>query len=255
MKYLIAWLLVLVCTAPVFAANISVQWDCNREPDMKEYRVDVSTDGGGTWEKFGTAAHPKPCTSPVSLNGVSPQIAGKQLYRVSAIDIASNPGQPSEPAIYTAPPPPPAIKPDAMSGLRAVDISTTAAMLQFDPVEGAGADIRVAISPIKWGSATSITCRIDGDCPLANLLPNTVYQAQGVRYFGVMNQGATYGPLSDVYEFTTAPFVPSTDPQPPTTSTTVKQALQDGLATCLNRKLAHTACMKALSDAIRKANP
>lgn len=32
-------------------------------------------------------------------------------------------------------------------------------------------------------------------------------------------------------------------------------ALQYGLDTCLTKKLAHTACMRALSEAIGKVNP
>lgn len=46
------------------------------------------------------------------------------------------------------------------------------------------------------------------------------------------------------------PIVKPPPPAPPTV--TLQQGLQSGLDTCLSRKLAHTACMKALSEAVGK---
>lgn len=166
---------------------------------------------------------------------------------------------PTTPPPPVVPPPiPPIVRPSPLTGLTALHIGTTSATVQFDPVVGANADIRLSVAPIRWGQATSITCANDGKCVLNNLLPNTVYQVQGVRYFGVMNQGAIYGDLSAVYEFTTAPFVvtpppPVIPPIPPIL--TLPDALRQGLDACLSNKLAHTACMKVLRDALGKVTP
>lgn len=56
-------------------------------------------------------------------------------------------------------------------------------------------------------------------------------------------------PPTPVYPTITLPPAPPIV-RPPTV--TLKQGLQSGLDTCLSRKLAHTACMKAISDALGK---
>lgn len=275
------------------ALAFTVEWACNPESDMKEYRVEYSADGGASWGIEATVPHPKPCTSPVSFGVTRYLKPGPKLFRLFAIDTAGNVAtKPSEPASYTvkpspignpggqeeaplppspyvpivvpppAPPPvvpppmpPPVVQPGDLTGLRAVDVSSTSGMLEFEAVAGSGADIRLSIAPIKWGQASSLSCTVDGDCPMANLLPDTVYQAQGVRYFGVMNQGATYGPLSPVVEFRTPPIVvPTPAVPPPPAVVTLQQAIQGGLNLCLTKKLAHTACMRALSEALGKVN-
>lgn len=49
------------------------------------------------------------------------------------------------------------------------------------------------------------------------------------------------------------PVEPPPVEPPPVPVVTLKEAMLNGLKTCLDRKLAHTACMKALVDAIGKA--
>ena len=292
LRALLLSLALLSITGEAFALTVS--WTCNPEPDMKEYRVESSKDAGKSWGIEATWPHPKPCTSPVSMGITRYMVPGERLFRLFAIDTAGNVArQPSEPASYAvkpspignpggqeeaalppspyvppidpppAPPPvvplpmpPPVVQPGDLTGLRAVDVSSTSGMLEFEAVAGSGADIRRSIAPIKWGQASSLSCTVDGDCPMANLLPDTVYQAQGVRYFGVMNQGATYGPLSPVVEFRTPPIVvPTPAVPPPPAVVTLQQAIQGGLNLCLTKKLAHTACMRALSEAVGKVNP
>lgn len=51
--------------------------------------------------------------------------------------------------------------------------------------------------------------------------------------------------------YQTVPVPPIGAPDP---STTLRNAIQAGLETCLGRKLAHTACMKALAEALGKVN-
>lgn len=291
MKHLILTLTLCLFASPAFA--LTVEWPCSPEADMKEYRVEYSADAGASWGVEATVPHPKPCVSPVTMGVTRYLTPGNKLFRLFAIDRTSNVSKPSATAPYTvkvppignpggqeeaalppspyvppidpppAPPPvvplpmpPPVVQPGDLTGLRAVDVSSTSGMLEFEAVAGSGADIRLSIAPIKWGQASSLSCTVDGDCPMANLLPDTVYQAQGVRYFGVMNQGATYGPLSPVVEFRTPPIVvPTPAVPPPPAVVTLQQAIQGGLNLCLTKKLAHTACMRALSEAVGKVNP
>jgi hypothetical protein len=49
------------------------------------------------------------------------------------------------------------------------------------------------------------------------------------------------------------PVEPPPVEPPPVPIVTTKEALQDGLKTCLSKKLAHTACMKALAQALENA--
>ena len=286
----------------------TVQWNCNPESDVKEYRVEYSADGGASWGIEATVPHPKPCTSPVSMGVTRYLKSGSKLYRVFAIDKAGNVAtKPSEPASYTVKPPPignpggqeeapippspykpapvptppppivppppvvppptptppPVARPSKLAGIQVDNIGPTSALVTFPLPTATGANIRLSLDPIAWGSATSMSCVGPDElgmatCVLENLLPNRVYALQGVYYFGVMNQGAIYGELSDVVPFTTAPFVPPTPPEPPDEPhpmRTLTEAVLSGLDTCLSRKLAHTACMKALREAIGKVNP
>ncbi len=52
-----------------------------------------------------------------------------------------------------------------------------------------------------------------------------------------------------------SPYVPVVVLPPPPPDRRLKDALTDGLQTCLTRKLAHTACMKALAEALGKVSP
>lgn len=271
------------------ALAFTVEWACNPESDMKEYRVEYSADGGASWGIEATVPHPKPCTSPVSFGVTRYLKPGQKLYRLFSIDAAGNVAiNPSEPASYTVNPPPignpggqeeapippspykpaptptpPVARPSKLAGIQVDNIGPTSALVTFPLPAATGANIRLSLDPIAWGSATSMSCVGPDDlgmatCLLENLLPNRVYALQGVYYFGVMNQGAIYGELSDVVPFTTAPFVPPTPPEPPDEPHpmwTLTEAVLSGLDTCLSRKLAHTACMKALREAVGKVNP
>ena len=102
---LLMLLAVLVSTAaPAFA--LTVQWTCNPEADMKEYRVEYSADAGASWGVEGTIPHLKPCTSPVSMGVTRYLKPGNKLYRVFAIDTTGNVSGPSATAPYTVTVPP-----------------------------------------------------------------------------------------------------------------------------------------------------
>lgn len=288
MRTSIIGLSLLLSAAPAWSATIS--WTCNPESDMKEYRVEYSADGGASWGIEATVPHPKPCTSPVSFGVTRYLKPGPKLFRLFSIDIAGNVStKPSEPASYTvkpplignpggqeeapippspykpAPtptpppvvPPPPApvvVKPGAIPSMVSSDIQPKSAVITVTIPDGAKVDVRFGKSPMSWGSAAHAICNEAGRCELLDLDPGTDYDYQGVPYFGVMNQGAIYGDLSGVQTFTTATIpVPPPPPAPvPVPSISLKDALQIGLDLCVTKKLAHTACMKALSEALGK---
>ena len=299
LRTILALFTVLALAGEVSALTVS--WNCNPETDMQEYRVEYSADSGASWGVEATVPHPKPCTSPVSLGITRYLKPGPKLYRVFALDRASNASKPSDPASYTvkppligntggqeetaippspykpsptpAPPPPivtppppvivpppPApvvVKPAAIPSMATSDIQPKSAVITVAIPEGAKVDVRFGRSPMSWGSAAHAICNEAGRCELLDLEPGTDYDYQGVPYFGVMNEGAIYGPLSDVKTFTTATIpVPPPPPAPvPVPSLSLKDAIQGGLDTCLKNKLAHTSCMKALSEAVGKVKP
>ena len=266
------------------ALAVTVSWDCNPEADMKEYRVEYSADAGASWGVEGTIPHLKPCTSPVSMGVTRYLKPGSKLYRVFAIDTTGNVSGPSATAPYTVtvppignpggqeeapippspynatptppPPPPVAVKPGPIQSMVESSLEPKSAVITVSGPEGAKIDVRFAKTPMSWGSAAHAICNDAGRCELLDLQPGMDYDYQAVAYFGVMNQGAIYGPLSDIKTFTTAPLpAPPPPPAPgPPPPLGLKEALQSGLDTCLTKKLAHTACMKALSEALGKVN-
>ena len=105
LRALLLSLALLSITGEAFALTVS--WDCNPEPDMKEYRVESSKDAGKSWGIEATWPHPKPCVSPVKMSITRYLAPGERLFRVFGIDTAGNVArQPSEPASYTVKPSP-----------------------------------------------------------------------------------------------------------------------------------------------------
>ena len=127
----------------------------------------------------------------------------------------------------TPPPPPPSPTPPPTSGtpgtvsdLAVVPLSSTTARVTFTQQDdGTGVpakyDNRLAVSPISWGAASSVTvgpcsspyapAGIIGSqvsCDLSGLTPGQAYQTQNVAFRGTMNAGATYGSLSNIASFT-----------------------------------------------------
>lgn len=128
-------------------------------------------------------------------------------------------GQSSSPP---PPPPPPPSPTDVgtVSGLAALPLTPTSVTVQLQTVgDGQGGpakyDIRVAPSPINWGTASSVTngtCSTPytpnsigeiAQCTITGLTQNTAYQVQLVPYRGTLNQGAVFGSLSNVASVTT----------------------------------------------------
>lgn len=241
------------------ALAFTVEWACNPESDMKEYRVEYSADGGASWGIEATVPHPKPCTSPVSMGVTRYLKSGSKLYRVFAIDKAGNVSMPSESAPYTvkpplignpggqeeapippspyrpsptpAPPPPvvtppsppPVAKPGDVAGFAAGSITQDSAIISGTVPDGAKINLRYMKAPLSWGAATSAACE-SLPCTITGLTPDTAYQAQCIPYFGAMNQGAIYGNFCPTVTIKTLPA-----PVPPPDLEPRMKAIQDRL--------------------------
>ena len=125
--------------------------------------------------------------------------------------------------------------PGTVTNLGVSSIDTASVVLSFTQVDdGTGQpaqyDIRYAVAPISWGSATSVTagtCKspVTGTaigtvltCVAGGLRPSTKYNFQLVAFRGTLNFNAVFGALSNVaVATTTAP----TAPPPPASVATI----------------------------------
>ena len=117
-------------------------------------------------------------------------------------------------------PPPAPTNPGTVSDLTVTPQSATTAKMTFTAVhDGAGNpakyDNRLALSPISWGAAASIsvgTCASPFmpsnaigqqiECLITGLSAGQSYQLQNVAFRGTMNAGAVYGSLGNIASFT-----------------------------------------------------
>jgi uncharacterized protein YjdB len=130
-------------------------------------------------------------------------------------DIALNDSTGQEARAVTA-----AVKPGTVTDLQAAVTGSTSVTLSFTQVnDGTGQpakyDVRYAVAPIAWGSATSTTngtCTtpVAGtaigsqlSCTVLGLTPATNYGFQLVAFRGTMNLNAVYGLLSSIVSATT----------------------------------------------------
>ena len=130
--------------------------------------------------------------------------------------------------------------PATVTDLAVAATDSTSATLSFTQADdGTGQpakyDVRFAVAPISWGSATSVasgTCAtpLNGTavgskltCTVLGLKPSTSYNFQLVAFRGTMNQDAVYGSLSNVAAGTTKAST-TTPPPVPVATVTVSPA-------------------------------
>jgi uncharacterized protein YjdB len=129
-----------------------------------------------------------------------------------------------------------AVKPSSVTDLKASLIGSTSVTLSFVQVnDGTGQpakyDVRYAVAPISWGSATSATsgtCTAPGagtaigsqvSCTFLGLTPATNYDFELVPYRGTLNLNAVFGSLSNIVSAATTASAPP--PPVPVASVTV----------------------------------
>jgi hypothetical protein len=111
--------------------------------------------------------------------------------------------------------------PGTVTDLSVASVTSNSATLSFTEVDdGTGQpakyNVRYAVAPIAWGSATDVTqgtCATpvlgtaigaSRTCTVAGLASSTTYDFQLVAYRGTLNQDAVFGGLSNVAQGTTA---------------------------------------------------
>ncbi|HJP86567.1 MAG TPA: Ig-like domain-containing protein [Gemmatimonadaceae bacterium] len=121
--------------------------------------------------------------------------------------------------------------PGRVSDLKVVSADSTSVALSFTQVDdGTGQpaeyDVRYAISPISWGSATwttkgTCTTPVAGtgigaplNCTVAGLSSSTRYDFQVIAFRGTLNQNAVFGSLSNIATATTTASSSQTPPPP-----------------------------------------
>ena len=119
--------------------------------------------------------------------------------------------------------------PGTVADLSVASIADTTATLSFTQVnDGTGKpasyDVRYAVAPISWGSATTVTrgtCSspLGGtaigtklSCTINGLTPSTAYNFQVVAYRGTLNVNAVFGALSSAVAASTTSTTPVTPP-------------------------------------------
>jgi len=132
-----------------------------------------------------------------------------------------------------------AVKPGTVTDLQAAVTGSTSVTLSFTQVDdGTGQpakyNVRYAVAPISWGSATSTTngtCTtpVAGtatgsqlSCTVLGLTPATNYSFQLVAFRGTMNLNAVYGSLSNTVSATTT--ASGTPPPAPVATVSVSPA-------------------------------
>ena len=143
----------------------------------------------------------------------------------SAVITAMSEGKSGTATLTVVAPPPPPGAPGAVTDLAVAGATDTSVTLSFTEVsDGAGQpasyDVRFAVAPISWGSATAVargTCAtpLAGSaigtkrtCTVLGLSASTAYGFQLIAFRGTLNVDAVFGSLSNVASATTAAGTP-----------------------------------------------
>lgn len=174
-RALAVFALSLFVAVPAFADTGILEWTANTEDDLAGYKIYIGT-APGVYSTIPTATLGKVTTYSMNL----PALTEDVLYyaTATAFDFTGNESPKSKEVTKLAlvPPVPPV--------LTAVALSPTSAIVSWPTVfdvKGVPTliDIRYALSPINWGSASSSACT-SSPCTIVGLTPGTSYQVQGV---------------------------------------------------------------------------
>lgn len=129
--------------------------------------------------------------------------------------------------------------PDDLTGVAVQSVTHRSLVVQFDALQKGSVAVRITPIPSTVGAMKEVRC-VASPCVVDELIPASVYDVQAIPMLVTQTQGIIYGNPSPSQSITTLPIV------------TLKDALQEGVDYCLDRKLAHTACFKAINDALGK---
>jgi hypothetical protein len=129
--------------------------------------------------------------------------------------------------------------PDPITGFTIQSVAQSSLSVTFDvPTRGKVA-VRLSPAPASWGDAKEIVC-VSSPCAIDGIETAVAYDMRAIPFVVTQTQGTIYGNPTESIAVTTPKVI------------TLKDALHEGVNTCLDRKLAHTACFKALDDALGK---
>lgn len=174
----------IILLSGVSAFAVTLEWPCNSEPDMKDYRVEYAAEPSYSWGVVDTIEHIDGCES-VRYPDTRYLAPGRKRYRVFAGNDEGHYSTPSPEAWITIP---------------------------TSPIGNPGGQSEASLPPSPHES----------DVVIPPVVPPPVVPP---------------------------PIPPS---PPPVPSIGLLDALKGGFATCRTKKLAHTACMKALEEALGK---
>lgn len=213
-----AWLLLAMVllsvggmAAVLFAAEVTLSWQANTEPDLAGYKVYQSTilgQYGAPVATLGTVT-----TQTLTL----PQLEVDQTYFfvLTAYDLAGNESLKSlevSKLIVGIP-----AKTNPGTPILTVAAKETEMLVAWEPLtDGAGGvaqvDIRLGSPTDHWGVMVSQVCSVS-PCRITGLVGGTLYQVQAVAY-RVETTGNVFGALSlPVTVTTTVPNLPPAQPQ------------------------------------------
>ncbi len=184
--------LVLATLAQAADVTLVFTWLPNQEADFSDYRLYRSTVSGQYGDPLATVTG-------TTYRLVVPQTESEQrlFFVATARDKTGNEGALSVEISKVIPalPSVPATVPTVT--LSVVPISPTQLSITWPPIDPLWkVDVRVAVAPILWGSATSALCP-SSPCTISGLAPDTLHEAQAVPYLGELNQpGRVFGEIT-----------------------------------------------------------
>ncbi|MBI4000499.1 MAG: fibronectin type III domain-containing protein [Nitrospira defluvii] len=147
--------------------------------------------------------------------------------------------------------PPPPVTPGTITDLTVSALESTTATIKAVSSDGSKVDVRIMVTPMQWGQAAHLDCTDAGVCDVTGLQPDTAYVIQAAAYFGVMNHGAVYGPLSSALSFRTKPAGQSTDLEPRLAAVEARIAAIETMGAVLDEEMKEVrATLKAICRAL-----
>ncbi len=129
--------------------------------------------------------------------------------------------------------------PDPITGFAIQSVAQTSLSVTFDAPTRGKVAVRLSPAPASWGDAKEIVCA-SSPCAIEGLEPSVIYEMRAIPFVVTQTQGTIYGTPTDAQPVIMQKVI------------TLKDAIHEGVNTCLDRKLAHTACFKALDEALGK---
>lgn len=196
-KFLLSLAMLLLAVAPALADTAILVWTANTETDLAGYKVYQST-VAGTYGPA-TLVLGEVITSTLTLPTLT--VDRQYFFTITAYDTSGNESPKSLQVnkIGLVSPGTPVLTLTALSAN-----SIRVAWPNVIAVDGTVAliDIRLAVSPITWSTATSIVCS-GSPCTVSGLTPVTAYQLQAVAWRVNTLGGKVFGEISAPVSVTT----------------------------------------------------